>query len=54
MPSELSYFNVGKEDFEEAEDVSDGLGPRMRIRAHASKGSEGNRKRDLLNFLRSL
>ena len=30
-PSELSYFNVGKEDFEEAEDVSDGLGPRMNL-----------------------
>lgn len=30
-PSELAYFNVGKEDFEEAEDVPDGLGPRMNL-----------------------
>src|SRR5262245_4206043 len=30
-PSELAYFNVGKEDFEEAEEVSDGLGPRMNL-----------------------
>ena len=29
--SELAYFNVGKEDFEEVEEVSDGLGPRMNL-----------------------
>jgi CxxC motif-containing protein (DUF1111 family) len=28
---ETAFFNVGKEDFEEAEDVSDGLGPRMNL-----------------------
>jgi CxxC motif-containing protein (DUF1111 family) len=30
-PSELAYFDVGKEDFEEAEEVEDGLGPRMNL-----------------------
>ena len=30
-PMELAYFNVGKEDFEEAEEVEDGLGPRMNL-----------------------
>jgi len=30
-PNEHSYFNVGLEDFEEAEDVPDGLGPRMNL-----------------------
>src|SRR5262245_32460142 len=30
-PSERVYFNVGQEDFEEAEDVPDGLGPRMNL-----------------------
>ncbi len=30
-PSERMYFNVGQEDFEEAEDVPDGLGPRMNL-----------------------
>lgn len=29
--NELSYFNVGLEDFEEEEDVPDGLGPRMNL-----------------------
>jgi phage baseplate assembly protein W len=29
--NEHSYFNVGLEDFEEAEDVPDGLGPRMNL-----------------------
>jgi hypothetical protein len=28
---ETAFFNVGKEDFEEAEDVPDGLGPRMNL-----------------------
>ena len=28
---ELVFFNVGKEDFEEAEEVEDGLGPRMNL-----------------------
>ena len=35
-PSELAYFNVGKEDFEEAEDVPDGLGPRMNLDSYQS------------------
>jgi CxxC motif-containing protein (DUF1111 family) len=30
-PSQLAYFNVGKDDFEEVEEVSDGLGPRMNL-----------------------
>lgn len=30
-PNELSYFNVGLEDFVEEEDVPDGLGPRMNL-----------------------
>ena len=29
--NELAFFNLGKEDFEEAEDVADGLGPRMNL-----------------------
>ena len=29
--NELAFFNLGKEDFEEAEDVGDGLGPRMNL-----------------------
>jgi CxxC motif-containing protein (DUF1111 family) len=29
--NELAYFNVGKEDFEEVEDIADGLGPRMNL-----------------------
>lgn len=28
---EIEFFNVGKDDFEEAEDVPDGLGPRMNL-----------------------
>ena len=31
LTMELAYFNVGKEDFEEAEEVEDGLGPRMNL-----------------------
>jgi CxxC motif-containing protein (DUF1111 family) len=30
-PAELAYFNVGKEDFEEVEEVDEGLGPRMNL-----------------------
>jgi CxxC motif-containing protein (DUF1111 family) len=30
-PRELEFFNHGKEDFEEQEDVGDGLGPRMNL-----------------------
>ena len=29
--NELAFFNLGKEDFEEAEDVPDGVGPRMNL-----------------------
>jgi CxxC motif-containing protein (DUF1111 family) len=29
--NELAFFNLGKEDFEEVEDVPDGLGPRMNL-----------------------
>ena len=30
-PNELAFINLGKEDFEEAEDVADGVGPRMNL-----------------------
>jgi CxxC motif-containing protein (DUF1111 family) len=30
-PQELEYFNAGKEEFEEAEEISDGIGPRMNL-----------------------
>jgi CxxC motif-containing protein (DUF1111 family) len=30
-PHELEYFDAGKDDFEEAEEVADGLGPRMNL-----------------------
>jgi CxxC motif-containing protein (DUF1111 family) len=30
-PAELGYFNTGLEDFEEEENVADGLGPRMNL-----------------------
>ena len=29
--NELAFFNLGKEDFEEVEDVPDGIGPRMNL-----------------------
>src|SRR5688572_16736950 len=29
--NELRFFELGKEDFEEAEDVADGVGPRMNL-----------------------
>jgi CxxC motif-containing protein (DUF1111 family) len=29
--NETAFFNLGKEDFEEAEDVADGIGPRMNL-----------------------
>src|SRR5262245_56524278 len=28
---ELEYFNAGKDDFEEADDIDEGLGPRMNL-----------------------
>src|SRR4051812_29864910 len=30
-PQELDYFNVGKEEFEEAEEIAEGIGPRMNL-----------------------
>jgi hypothetical protein len=30
-PNESAFFTLGKEDFEEAEDVADGVGPRMNL-----------------------
>ena len=30
-PNERAFFDLGKEDFEEAEDVADGVGPRMNL-----------------------
>ena len=30
-PSERTYFDAGKEDFEEADDIEEGLGPRMNL-----------------------
>jgi CxxC motif-containing protein (DUF1111 family) len=30
-PQELDYFNAGKEEFEEAEEISEGIGPRMNL-----------------------
>jgi CxxC motif-containing protein (DUF1111 family) len=30
-PSERTYFDAGKEDFEEADDIPEGLGPRMNL-----------------------
>jgi len=30
-PQQLEYFNAGKEDFDEVENVGDGLGPRMNL-----------------------
>ena len=29
--TEVAFFELGKEDFEEAEDVADGVGPRMNL-----------------------
>src|SRR5689334_19923629 len=29
--SQIAYFEAGKEDFDESEDVADGLGPRMNL-----------------------
>src|SRR5690242_12598578 len=30
-PQELGYFNAGKGEFEEAEEISEGIGPRMNL-----------------------
>src|SRR4051812_35378195 len=30
-PQEIEYFNAGKDEFEEAEEISEGIGPRMNL-----------------------
>ena len=48
--SERAYFNVGLEDFEEEEDIPDGLGPRMNLDScagcHIQPANGGFQSRD--------
>ena len=48
-PQQLEYFNAGKADFEEAEEVDEGIGPRMNLDScggcHLSRRSEGRVRR---------
>ena len=51
--NEIAYFDVGKDDFEEVEEIDEGLGPRMNLDScvgcHSQPASGGTRPETTLN-----